>query len=202
MTIIKTVIPPPTSTVAVPGRGFQGGLVMAANWYKYFVQVAINNLTPSFNSITFPATQVPSTDANTLDDYEEGTWTPGVTLTTPGDLAAVYILKRGTYTKIGNRVFIEFTISTSSFTYSTASGLFRITGLPFTVAAADCIVGAISMQGYTKANYTSLICYGVSSTTVLNILATGSGQAFATLAGADVPSGGNLAIFGAGHYTT
>jgi hypothetical protein len=26
--------------------------------------------------IPFPATQIPSTDANTLDDYEEGTWTP------------------------------------------------------------------------------------------------------------------------------
>lgn len=26
--------------------------------------------------IPFPVTQVPSTDANTLDDYEEGTWTP------------------------------------------------------------------------------------------------------------------------------
>ena len=26
--------------------------------------------------ITFPTTQVPSSDANTLDDYEEGTWTP------------------------------------------------------------------------------------------------------------------------------
>jgi hypothetical protein len=30
----------------------------------------------SLNGITFPATQVPSADANTLDDYEEGTWTP------------------------------------------------------------------------------------------------------------------------------
>jgi hypothetical protein len=36
--------------------------------------VVISGTTPSLNGITFPATQVPSADANTLDDYEEGTW--------------------------------------------------------------------------------------------------------------------------------
>jgi hypothetical protein len=38
--------------------------------------VVISGTTPSLNGITFPATQVASADANTLDDYEEGTWTP------------------------------------------------------------------------------------------------------------------------------
>ena len=34
--------------------------------------------TLSVNGITFPATQIPSADGNTLDDYEEGTWTPTI----------------------------------------------------------------------------------------------------------------------------
>lgn len=50
--------------------------------------------------IAFPATQNPSADANTLDDYEEGTWTPVVGGT------ATYTAQAGTYTKIGNRIHI------------------------------------------------------------------------------------------------
>ena len=42
MTTLKTVIPPPTAILAVQGRGFQGGLVMAANWYKWFDQFNSN----------------------------------------------------------------------------------------------------------------------------------------------------------------
>ena len=51
--------------------------------------------------IAFPATAVPSADANTLDDYEEGTWTP----TIGGD--ATYISQSGNYTKIGRVVVVS-----------------------------------------------------------------------------------------------
>lgn len=54
--------------------------------------------------ITFPATQSASTDANTLDDYEEGTWTPnqGSGLTVGGTFSS-----DGKYTKIGNIVSVQ-----------------------------------------------------------------------------------------------
>lgn len=87
--------------------------------------------------LKFPATQVPSTDPNTLDDYEEGTWTPTITFATPGDLSVAYALRFGRYTKIGNRVYIDLRVITSSFTHSTASGAFQISGLPFTTASGD-----------------------------------------------------------------
>src|SRR3990167_787780 len=38
-----------------------------------------NHLNLTGGQIKFPGTQVPSSDANTLDDYEEGTWTPIIT---------------------------------------------------------------------------------------------------------------------------
>ena len=40
--------------------------------------IGVGGTTPSASGagISFPATQSTSTDANTLDDYEEGTWTP------------------------------------------------------------------------------------------------------------------------------
>ncbi len=40
------------------------------------VNIASAALPLGSGQITFPATQNPSADANTLDDYEEGTWTP------------------------------------------------------------------------------------------------------------------------------
>lgn len=82
--------------------------------------------------IKFPATQSASSDANTLDDYEEGTFTPTLTFDTPGNLAITYTVRTGNYTKIGRMVNFACRILTSSFTHSTASGNLRITGLPFT----------------------------------------------------------------------
>lgn len=42
--------------------------------------IGLGNSTPSSGmGIKFPATQSASSDANTLDDYEEGTWTPTLT---------------------------------------------------------------------------------------------------------------------------
>jgi hypothetical protein len=78
------------------------------------------------NRITFPATQSASSDPNSLDDFEEGTWTPAFS-----NGAAGYQTQTGTYTKIGNIVQVEATIRTTSLT---GSGAVTITGLPFTFA--------------------------------------------------------------------
>ncbi len=83
--------------------------------------------------VAFPATAVPSADVNTLDDYEEGTFTPAITFGTAGDLSVTYTTQTGYYTKVGRLVHIMITMITSALTHSTASGNFRVTGLPFTV---------------------------------------------------------------------
>jgi len=59
----------------------------------------------SGTGITFPATQSASSNANTLDDYEQGTWTPTLygASGTIGTYAQGY--NNGTYTKIGNVVY-------------------------------------------------------------------------------------------------
>ena len=95
--------------------------------------------------IQFPATQVTSADANTLDDYEEGTWTPtgnGVT----------YTSVTGKYTKIGDFVFCSYNLTFPS-TASASSA--EIQGLPFaigsqprgtaTVSETNCGVNPIMM---------------------------------------------------------
>jgi hypothetical protein len=90
--------------------------------------VVVTGTTPTLNGITFPATQVPSANANTLDDYEEGTWTPVVTAAT-GSITS-YTVQSATYTKIGRSVTVnvQFTITNNG------TGAFRIdinNSLPF-----------------------------------------------------------------------
>jgi hypothetical protein len=88
------------------------------------------------NGLTFPAVQVSSADANTLDDYEEGTWTPifGSTDIFYGDITLTYytVPTQGLYRKIGSVVFVSFEIAVSSLTVtgSTSSALY-IEGLPY-----------------------------------------------------------------------
>ena len=89
--------------------------------------------------ITFPETQVVSTNRNTLDDYEEGTWLPIL----EGESTAgtfVYgggVNRTGQYTKIGNTVFIRGRFWATAATVAAAGNL-RLGGLPYnTHAAAD-----------------------------------------------------------------
>ena len=81
------------------------------------------------SGITFPATAVAASDANTLDDYEEGTWTPTVTnMTTTGSPAYA-----GVYTKIGNLVMVNFYVTAGGggTTYTATANSTRVAGLPF-----------------------------------------------------------------------
>ena len=98
--------------------------------------------TLSVNGITFPATQVPSADANTLDDYEEGTWTPVIA----GNSSAgsySYSVRAGSYTKVGRIVTAQCTM-TGITTNSAGSGCLTITGLPFTSSSSDATLRAMS----------------------------------------------------------
>lgn len=82
--------------------------------------------------IKFPATQNASADANTLDDYEEGTWTPTLTFG-GGSTGITYTSRIGNYVKIGKTIFIQGAIRLSNKGSSTGSAL--ISGLPFMALA-------------------------------------------------------------------
>jgi hypothetical protein len=77
--------------------------------------------------ITFPATQSASSNANTLDDYEEGTWTP--TLVSTGGSAPAYTTQDGKYFKIGGIVYVFGTLTING--TLPAGNYTRIQGLPF-----------------------------------------------------------------------
>lgn len=85
--------------------------------------------------VAFPAVQNASVDANTLDDYEEGTWTPAIGGT------ATYGAREGYYTKIGRVVYwstyLPITLLGSGSTTT-------ISGLPFTASATGGGAAAVS----------------------------------------------------------
>jgi len=106
---------------------------------KFPTTIGVGDATPSASGagITFPAAQSASSNANTLDDYEEGTWTP--TLTTDGvDFTSVsYSLQNGDYTKVGNICYVRGKLRTSAVTVGSASGFVQIGGLPFTASGSE-----------------------------------------------------------------
>jgi hypothetical protein len=88
--------------------------------------IGVGAATPSTSGagITFPATQSASTDANTLDDYEEGTFTPGAG--TQGGSDFTITSQVGSYTKIGNTVNVRVIIIYSG----VGSGTIVVINLP------------------------------------------------------------------------
>ena len=103
----------------------------------------------SGHGISFSATSDASGMSNELlDDYEEGTWTPGVIGSgTAGSFSGGSV--SGNYTRIGNSVAVWFGVTG---TQSGASGALTITGLPFTSKSG---VEAIGQLMWSSLNVTS-----------------------------------------------
>jgi hypothetical protein len=109
--------------------------------------IAVGGATPSASGsgITFPATQSASSDANTLDDYEEGTWTPTYSPNTGSFGSITYGRQKGFYQKIGNTVYLQMYIYLSGFSIGTATNGVRVDGLPFTpISASEYQAGAVA----------------------------------------------------------
>ena len=109
----------------------QGGMILPSTTLTTPIvatTIGVGGATPaaSGSGITFPATASASTDANTRDDYEEGTWTPTVT---PSSGSLTAYTSSGVYVKVGKLVTItgDFQLTT----VGTASGSVSVGGVPF-----------------------------------------------------------------------
>ena len=149
--------------------------------------------------ITFPASQNASSDSNTLDDYEEGSWTPEIVGdSTNGTFSASYAT--GRYTKVG-RVVTVFCIVGG--TLSGAVGSTIVRGFPFNPSIGGQTISVneqryIDITGYTQmgfemsngASYGYLYMMGISkseSTVNVSKLASG-GATIVWLAGSYITS--------------
>jgi hypothetical protein len=125
---------PAVDTIAFSEGGTEAMRIDSAGNVTLQKNISVGGATPTTSGagITFPATQSASTDANTLDDYEEGTFTP--TITTDGAPVTTYTTQTGKYTKIGNVVYFQIGIVWSAFT---GTGNVTIGGFPFPVPIVD-----------------------------------------------------------------
>jgi hypothetical protein len=117
------------------------------------------------DGITFPASQLASTNANTLDDYEEGTWTPALSAD-GGASGQAYIQQLGMYTKIGDVVAVQGTIYLNG--VGTLTGNVGIT-LPFSTLSG------------TSGSVAALFITGLTTSTVAECMTIASGSNFAYL---------------------
>jgi len=150
-----------------------GGIVVVDTAARIGSTIGVGGTTPSSSGagVTFPATQSASSNANTLDDYEEGTWTP--TITGGGSNPTItYSTQSGAYTKVGRQVTITGRVSASA--ASGGSGQVQVSGLPFDNGSST--VGFFAMQATTSSVLISAYLDGPN--TYLRFYGNSPGNAF------------------------
>jgi hypothetical protein len=132
--------------------------------------MSVGGTTPTTSGagITFPATQSASSDANTLDDYEEGT--AAITLTAAtGSISLLGGYDTLRYTKVGRLVTISGRLYVNS--VSSPSGALTLTGLPFTSSSAAAAETSFSIHafGLTSSATTAVQAFIGTSATIITI---------------------------------
>ena len=132
----------------------------SVRWNKLFVA----------GGVSFQASSASFVDANYLDDYEEGTFTP-VYQPASGSLTVTHDSQVGRYTKIGNVVYIRIHLGTDAVSGGSVSINCEIGGLPFATDSNTNVSGDVGLvyswgsdtnkpvNWYADANQTELILY-------------------------------------------
>ncbi len=126
-TLISGTLPVANGGTGVTTSTGSGSNVLSAA-PTFTGQATIPTINLTGGQITFPATAVPSSNANTLDDYEEGTWTPSWNVS-GGSWTSSSVV--ATYTKIGRQVTCSMYWVTSAISGTKVN---ELNGFPFTSA--------------------------------------------------------------------
>ena len=157
----------------------------------------------SGTGIAFPSTQSASSNANTLDDYEEGDWTPSINL-----LGTVtYSGQSGKYTKVGRLVTVQFSVVMSSTDTTQDSSAMLLSGFPFACGYSttekvltERVYGTYSTGGVT---FNVFLGSGSSTATIQNEIYNGpiaSASYYTSLTRAGY-KGGSMIFTGTFSYT-
>lgn len=218
-----TVIPSPNVNLVIPGTGN-----IDPTWYQFLTQIFkrtgsdagsvtdVSALAPlsstggstpelSIRSATSSLSGAMSAgDKAKLDQltFSSSTWVPGISFDTPGNLAITYGTRVGNYTQVANRVSIDWAITTTAFTWSTATGALRITGIP--IAANPLFpeyTGSLSWAGLTLAGTTDIAPQILAAnTSIIRLQASGSGSGRVQLTTANTTSGTQLTLSGSMNF--
>ena len=135
-TAVSTSTTPTFNTIAATGLvKFTGA---SSN-----VTAGVGTLALRGGQVGFPATQVASTDVNTLDDYQEGSWTPtiGASITFVGANTSSFL-----YTKIGRQVTLNMLLRGAT---SVQISSFSVIPLPFAAigSSSGTVLGSPGIYG-------------------------------------------------------
>jgi len=153
-TISQPVLLSPTiTTPSITGNTTTAGFILPSANTTYdlgspslrWSNIYGSTLNLSGGQIAFPATQNASADANTLDDYEEGTWTATYD-------AGTIVSQSCQYTKVGRLVTATFGIQWTA----VGTSLGQIGGLPFNISGVN-YVGTHGREWYSTGNTTQCI---------------------------------------------
>lgn len=114
-------------------------------------KVTLAEIATVAKGVAFPATQVASSDANTLDDYEEGTFTATATV---GGSSTTQSNSTGFYTKIGRICHITCRVTLTSL--GSGTGTFLVS-LPFTASNLSVPSGTLLHYGLNFAGSSGTI---------------------------------------------
>lgn len=127
-----------------------------------------------------------------------GTWTPTLTFATPGDLSVTYGTRTGEYEIDGDMVRLSWDIRTTAFTFTTASGNMRVTGSPFTARNGGITrnLGPAAWDGIDKTNFSQINAYIDANSAIVELIASGMGQALSTVQASNCTTGTNVSVRG------
>ena len=172
-------LPATSGTMAVTSGSPSFTNITATGTIKGASTIGVGDATPAASGagITFPAAISASSDANTLDDYEEGTWTPVISGTSTAG-TGTYTVQNGAYVKIGKMVQYQVYVI---LTAHTGTGDIAIGGLPFTASASYYPPAAIYVNNLalTAGNYPQIAVSTASTNFLFRQVPTGGGAAAA-----------------------
>jgi hypothetical protein len=160
---------PSADTIAFTEGGAEAMRINSDGNVTLTGNIGLGGATPttSGSGITFPATASASSNANTLDDYEEGTWTPVITAQT-GTITSYSA--EGKYTKIGDLSYVWIYYNISD--VGTGTDNCFISGFPFTAKTTTSAVPFTGV-GRNSSNNTGVIQISGNSTSGLVALYNG-----------------------------
>jgi hypothetical protein len=151
---IYTPIERQVTDTIMPSADGAGAVGTATNSYAAGYIDALSS-----NGIKFPATQVSSADPNTLDDYQEGSWSPSYDA---GFTVFSYAHRLGRYQKVGRKVTLWFYLEGATAAVGSGSSIV-VGGLPFNSVTGMIWTGVLGVwagfwpSGGTATNAACLI---------------------------------------------
>ena len=168
--------------------GLQFGIDSASNVFFWHtanggIKFATNNVERARvtnNGLTFNGD---TAQANALDDYEEGSWTPTAS---SGASGFTVTAANCIYTKVGDLVTLHFEVYNPT---SVTSSAFKIGGLPYQIASNVQVIGSVMVQNVDfPTNRTMITMYGFSNE--FRLYGLGDTQSWDLLNGNEITTSG------------